>query len=61
MKRRKPVAIKIHKYKQHDDPHQFYFSQLRLYHPHTPTDLDMWEESEDSCRAAYDANIVYIE
>ena len=61
MRRRKPVALKIHKYKQHDDPHQFYFSQLRLYYPHTPTDLEIWEESMEACRATYDANIAAIQ
>ena len=43
MRRRKPLVLRFHKFKQTTEPHQFYFSQLRLYHPHSTTDLDKWE------------------
>ena len=53
MRLRKPLVLRFHKFKQTTDPHQFYFSQLRLYHPHSVTDLNIWEQDFDKCVAAY--------
>ena len=54
MRRRKPLVLRFYKFKQTKDPHQYYFSQLRLYHPHTTEELDAWEADFDTCKNAYD-------
>ena len=53
MRLRKPLVLRFHKFKQTKDPHQFYFSQLRLYHPHSVIDLEVWEDDLDRCLKAY--------
>ena len=53
MKLRKPLVLRFHKFKQNTEPHEFYFSQLRLYHPHSKNDLDAWENDMDVCIKAY--------
>ena len=50
---RRPLALRSHKYKQTEDPHQYYLSLLRLYHPHSVTDLDLWENDQEACIDAY--------
>ena len=40
MRLRKPLVLRFHKFKQTTEPHQYYFSQLRLYHPHDTNDLE---------------------
>ena len=54
MKLRRPLVLRFHKYKQLSEPHEFYFSQLRLYHPHSVEDMTDWETSFEKCRAAYE-------
>ena len=61
MRLRKPLVIRFHKFKQTTDPHQFYFSQLRLYHPHSTTDLEKWEKDMVACEEAYQENKEAIE
>ena len=51
MKLRRPLVLRFHKYKQLSEPHEFYFSQLRLYHPHSVEDMTEWESSLEKCRA----------
>ena len=53
MKLRKPLVLRFHKFKQKTEPHEHYFSQLRLYHPHSKSDLDVWENDMDVCIKAY--------
>ena len=53
MKLRKPLCLRFHKYKLTSEPHEHFFSQLRLYHPHNKTDLDIWEQDEEKCREAF--------
>ena len=50
---RRPIALRFHKYKQIEDPHQHYLSLLRLYQPHTVKDLDVWENDQQACINAY--------
>ena len=38
------------KYKQLSEPHEFYFSQLRLYHPHSVEDMTDWETSFENAK-----------
>ena len=47
---RKPLCLRFPKFKQLTEPHEFFFSQLRLYHPHTKEDLDVWETDEEMCQ-----------
>ena len=56
MRLRKPLALRFHKFKKTSEAHQYYFSQLRLYHHHRPADLKNWEENEEKCKDAYDEN-----
>ena len=45
--------LRFHKYKQLSDPHQFYYSQLRLFHPHSVKDQQIWESNLGQCMNAY--------
>ena len=63
MRLRNPLVLRFYKYKQISDSHQYYFSQLRLYHPHSVSDLELWESDEVLCRKAYDdakSSIKYV-
>ena len=63
MKVRRPLVLRFHKYKQVSEPHEYYFSQLRLYHPHTVQDMREWETDLETCKAAYEkhkASIKYV-
>ena len=53
---RKPLCLRFPKFKQLSEPHEFFFSQLRLYHPHTKEDLGVWETDEEMCRQAFIEN-----
>ena len=50
---RKPLVLRFHKYKQLSDPHQYYYSQLCLFHPHSVDDQKFWESDLDKCMNAY--------
>ena len=60
VRKRKPLALSLHKYKPISDAHQHYYSQLRLYFPHSTEDLDLWEEDFHACVKAYNDNIEAI-
>ena len=45
--------MRFYKYKQISDPHQYYFSQLRLYYPHSVSDVKVWENDKVQFRKAY--------
>ena len=51
---RRPLALRFHKFNKTNDPHQYYFSQLRLYHPQSPDDLEKWESSLKDCLEPYE-------
>ena len=53
MRLRKPLVLRFHKYKQTTDPHQYYFSQLRLFHPHSLDELKIWQNDLDKCLLAF--------
>ena len=53
---RRPLSLRLHRYKQTQDPHQHYFSLLRLYHPHSVDDLEIWENDQDACIQTYVEN-----
>ena len=57
MKLRKPICLRFHKFKVLSEPHEYFFSQLRLYHPHSKSDLDIWENDYDKCKKDYDENL----
>ena len=60
IRRRKPQALSLHKYKPVSETHQHHFSQLRLYYPHSKEDLDVWEEDFAACMNAYNDNLEAI-
>ena len=61
MRLRRPLALRFHKFNQTKEPHQYYFSQLRLYHPHRPADLENWQTNEEACIIAYEKNKAAIQ
>ena len=50
---RKPLVLRFHKYNQISDPHQFYYSQLCLFHPHSVKDQQIWESDLGQCMFIY--------
>ena len=58
MKLRRPVVVRLHKFKKDSEPHQFYFSELELFHIfESQKEEDLCKENLDYCLAVYQANI----
>ena len=58
MKLRKPVVVRLHKFKKDSEPHEFYFSELELYHIFdSQKEEDLCQEDLNMCLAVHDANI----
>jgi ATP-dependent DNA helicase PIF1 len=54
MKLRSTAAVlRIHKFKEQNDPHQFIYSELLLYHPWR-AENDLHPGNEDECRKLYE-------
>ena len=58
MKLRRPVVIRLHKFKKESEPHQFYFSELELFHIfESQKEEELCRENIDYCIAIYETNI----
>ena len=54
MKLRKPCAVRYHKFKRENQPHEFYFSELELYHDfQTNQEREKCQEEFDFCLKIY--------
>ena len=59
MKRRSPQVLRYHKFNKEKNPHEFYYSELQLYHPHGLIsdlhnfDLEREREDFDTCKETY--------
>ena len=59
MKRRSPQVLRYHKFNKENSPHEYYYSELQLYHPHGHIteqknfDLQKEKDSFDSCKATF--------
>ena len=56
MQLRSPICLRYHKFKMSSEPHEYYFSQLRLFYPHSREDMNIWEKDLDKCREAFNKN-----
>ena len=57
MKLREPQVLRYHKFNKEKNPHEFYFSQLQLYHPHTislKTGLHQERDDIEICLKTFD-------
>ena len=59
MKKRKPKAIRFHKFNRVKDPHQWYFSEMLLYLPFS-NEEELFPENFDKCKALYDSKLDQI-
>ena len=58
MKLRRPVVVRLHKFKKDGEPHEYYFSELELFHIfESQEEEDLCREHLDICLAVYNANI----
>ena len=58
MRLRRPIVIRLHKYKKDAQPHEFYFSELELFHVfESPEEEKFCKENLDFCLAVYENNI----
>merc|ERR1712155_247406 len=58
MKLRRPIVIRLHKFKQETQPHEFYFSELQLFHIFKhPGEEQLCREDENVCISVYEDNI----
>ena len=60
-----PYVLRMHKFKENDDPHQFFYSELLLY-KHWRSEDELREDCHESCLALFnekspnDSNLSYI-
>ena len=52
LKLRRPIALRYHKFKETNDPHQFFFSEMELYVPFRSED-ELFPEDFESCEQKY--------
>ena len=52
IKRKFPAVARFHKYKESNNPHKFYFSELLLYHPHFD-ESEIFPNDEVACSSLY--------
>ena len=59
MKRRSPQVLRYHKFNKEKNPHEYYFSELQLYHPHglfseqENSDLQREREDFERCKQTF--------
>ena len=61
MKLRSPQVLRYHKFNREKNPHEYYYSELQLYSPHTnkpSTGLNKEKESLDLCLKTFDSGII---
>ena len=62
MKLRRPIALRYHKFKPTTEPHEFYFSELELFHPFRK-DSEFFPDNFDKCEEKFlqnQSSIQYI-
>ena len=58
MKLRRPIVVRLHKFKKESEPHEFYFSELELFHIFdNQEEENLCKEHLEMCIACYEANI----
>ena len=58
---KKPKVVRLHKFKQYSEPHEYYYSQLELYYIFRSDDeREHCEENENICFMIYNSNIDQI-
>ena len=57
MKRRKPQVLRYHKFNREKSPHEYFYSELQLYHPHrgphSRSNLVREKENQEICQETY--------
>ena len=54
MKRKSEMVLRYHKINKQKQPHEFYYSELQLYHPHSSErSLEREKDSFDVCKETY--------
>merc|ERR1711872_1204255 len=56
MKLRSPQVLRYHKFNREKSPHEYYYSELQLYHPHLKSKsfhLEKEKEDFEACQDTY--------
>ena len=56
MKLRRTLVIRFHKFKQKENPHEFYYSEMQKYLPFREEETELGLDSLAECKAIYDKN-----
>ena len=59
MKLRRPLALRLHKFKRRENAHEFYYSEMQLYLPFEKEE-DLFPDNAEKCRKKYEKNLSYI-
>ena len=54
MKLRRPLVIRFHKYKQKENPHEFYYSELQKYLPFREEEKELGLDNLTECKDIYE-------
>ena len=54
MKLRRPLVIRFHKYKQKENPHEFYYSELQKYLPFREEETELGLDNLTECKDIYE-------
>ena len=61
MRLRRPIAVRLHQWKRHTDPHNFYFAELELYFVFkNRKQKDKCHDDLDYCKDIYEKNLSNI-
>ena len=64
LKLRSPLVVRLHKFKKHDNPHEYHFSELELYHIfEDDKQRKKCQDDVEYCLKVYEANkpkIIYV-
>ena len=52
---RRPLALRLHKFKKRENAHEFYYSELQLYHPFKKEE-ELFPDNIQKCKELYDTN-----
>ena len=59
MRLRRPLALRLHKFKQKENAHEYYYSEMQLYLPFEKED-DLFPDDLELCRKKYEENLPFI-